>query len=156
MYKYLKTEVQNNYVIFQEYIHHSYEWRCVRIGDSFFAHKKIKEGDKASGSLLKQYDNPPLELLSFVKEITDKYHFLSQAIDIFVGPEGEYLINEMQCIFGQSDPYQMLVDGEPGRYIWKEERWVFEPGDFNQVESFLLRVDHIISLLTNQSKSVAA
>ena len=35
---------QKGFVIFQEYIPHNYEWRVVRIGESYFAHKKI--GDK--------------------------------------------------------------------------------------------------------------
>ena len=84
----------------------------VRIGDSFFAHKKLKILEKSSGSLLKNYDSPPLKLLDFVKAITDKHGFYSQAVDIFESERG-YLVNEMQCIFGQSDPYQMMVDGRP-------------------------------------------
>jgi hypothetical protein len=38
----------------------------------------------------------------------------------------------------------MLVDGKPGRYIWINNTWVFEEGDFNQNESYNLRVEHII------------
>lgn len=47
----------------------------------------------------------------------DKFNFTSQAIDVFETGD-QLLINEMQCIFGQSDPYQMLIDGEPGRYTF--------------------------------------
>lgn len=147
-YKNARNDVQKDFVIFQEFIPHDYEWRCVRIGDSFFAHKKLMAGEKASGSLLKGYDNPPLELMDFVKEITDAYGFYSQAVDIFEGDKGDFLINEMQCIFGQSDPYQMKVDGVVGRYIHQNDQWVFEAGDFNGLESYLLRIDHFIELLT--------
>lgn len=150
------TEVQKDFVILQEYIPHAYEWRCVRIGDSFFAHKKIKQGEKASGSLIKGYEKPPFELLDFVKEVTDKRKFLSQSVDIFVSPEGRYLVNEMQCIFGQSDPYQMLIDGKPGRYRLLDGHWVFEPGDFNRYESYLLRLEHFIEILTNKKEEVPA
>jgi glutathione synthase/RimK-type ligase-like ATP-grasp enzyme len=143
IYKTRASSVQKDFVILQQYIKHDYEWRVVRIGDSFFAHKKLLSGEKASGSLLKGYENPPTTLFDFVKEITDKYNFYSQAIDIFES-NGVFLVNEMQCIFGQSDPYQMLVDGIPGRYTYKENRWQFEAGDFNRNESFNLRLDHII------------
>lgn len=146
-YKNARNDVQKDFVIFQAFIPHEYEWRCVRIGDSFFAHKKLIAGEKASGSLLKGYDNPPLDLLDFVKKITDVSGFYSQAVDIFVGESGQYLINEMQCIFGQSDPYQMKVDGVVGRYVYQNEQWVFEAGYFNGLESYLLRIDHFIDLL---------
>jgi hypothetical protein len=146
-YRLLKSEVQREFVLFQEYIPHTYEWRCVRIGASFFAHKKLKHNDKASGSLLKSYDTPPADLFDFVKEITDRSGFLSQAVDIFVAEDGSYLVNEMQCIFGQSDPYQMLIDGQPGRYYYENGQWVFQPGDFNRYECFLLRLETFIDIL---------
>ena len=152
-YKFQRAEIQREYIIFQEFIPHSYEWRCVRIGDSFFAHKKMVKGEKASGSLIKGYENPPFRLLDFVKEVTDKRGFLSQSVDVFETADGRYLVNEMQCTFGQSDPYQMLVDGVPGRYRYLNDEWVFEAGDFNRYQSFLLRLEHFIDLL-NSSKQV--
>ncbi|MCC6463360.1 MAG: hypothetical protein IT260_23015 [Saprospiraceae bacterium] len=155
-YKYLRSEIQKDFVILQEHVPHTFEWRCVRIGDSFFAHKKLVKGDKASGSLLKGYENPPMQLLDFVKEATDKRHFLSQSVDIFETPDGRYLVNEMQCIFGQSDPYQMLVDGVPGRYIQVNGQWQFEAGDFNRYESFLLRLEHFIQILHEHQPAIHA
>lgn len=146
-YKNARNDVQKDFVIFQEFIPHDYEWRCVRIGDSFFAHKKLMSGEKASGSLLKGYDNPPLALMDFLKEVTDAYGFYSQAVDMFEIGEGQYLINEMQCIFGQSDPYQMKVNDVVGRYVFQQGEWVFEAGDFNGLESYLLRIDHFVELL---------
>ncbi|GJM31918.1 MAG: hypothetical protein DHS20C18_09190 [Saprospiraceae bacterium] len=146
-YQHQNTEKQTEYVILQEFIAHTFEWRCVRIGDSFFAHKKMVMGEKASGSLIKGYENPPLELLDFVKEVTDLKHFRSQSVDIFTTQDGRYLVNEMQCTFGQSDPYQMLIDGTAGRYIIKDGEWLFEAGDFNRYECFLLRLDYFLETL---------
>ena len=40
-YKALSVENQRGFVIFQNFVKHDYEWRCVRIGDSYFAHKKM-------------------------------------------------------------------------------------------------------------------
>lgn len=146
IYRLRSESIQKGFVIFQEYIPHQFEWRVVRIGDYFFAHKKMVKGEKASGSLIKEYDNPPVSLFDFVKLITDKHGFYSQAVDLFETPNG-YLVNEMQCIFGQSDPYQMLVDGTPGRYRFISNEWVFESGDFNQLESYKLRIEHLIETL---------
>ena len=108
VYKARALDVQKDFVLFQEHIPHTFEWRVVRLGNSFFAHKKMMQGEMTSGSLLKDYGNPPLELLDFVRELTDKHHFFSQAVDIFESPSG-FLVNEMQCIFGQSDTFQMMV-----------------------------------------------
>lgn len=151
IYKALMSDRQVGFIILQEFIPHGFEWRVVRIGDSFFAHKKLKSGDKASGSLLKGYENPPLDLLDFVRKITDAHGFFSQAVDIFESNKG-YLVNEMQCIFGQSDSFQMLVDGKTGRYFWDGKRWVFEEGDFNRNESFNLRVQYAMEMVNTKNK----
>lgn len=139
-------DIQYHYVILQEFVPHEYEWRCVRIGDSFFAHKKIAKNNKSSGTLLKGYDPVPESLLNFIKCITDKTDISSVAIDIFER-DNNYLVNEIQCFFGQSDPYQMLVDGKPGRYIFRDDKWIFEEGDFASNACYDLRLKHALSLL---------
>jgi len=144
-YKTTGEDKQKGFLILQEYIKHDYEWRVVRMGDSFFAHKKVKEGDKASGTLVKEYGPPPADLLTFVEKITSRFGFYSQAIDLFES-EGRYLINEMQCIFGQSDPYQMLIENKRGRYIFDNNQWIFEEGDFNTNESYDLRLEAALKL----------
>ncbi|HPR13494.1 MAG TPA: hypothetical protein PLV06_13985 [Bacteroidales bacterium] len=146
-YSAIRDEVQKGYVLFQEYVPHEYEWRAVRIGDSFFAHKKMRTGDKASGSLKKGYGAPPRELLDFVRTVTDRFGFRSMSADLFEPEPGRYLINEMQCIFGQSDPHQMIIEGRPGRYRFRDDEWVFEEGDFASNQCFDLRVDHVIDML---------
>ena len=149
-YKTVKDDTQKGFIIFQEYIPHDFEWRIVAIGDSYFAHKKLKIDDKASGTTLKNYDNPPLYLFDFAKNLMEKYKFTSQAIDVFEQEDGILLINELQCMFGQSDPYQMLIDGKPGRYRFSNGEWLFEEGDFAKNECFDLRVEHVLSLLNKQ------
>jgi hypothetical protein len=145
-YKTVKSDKQKGFVIFQEYVPHDFEWRIVAIGDSYFAHKKLKIGEKTSGSLLKKYDTPPIELLDFARKIMKRFGFLSQAIDVYEDKNGRFLVNEMQCIFGQSDPHQMLVNGKPGRYVYQNGQWIFEPGDFNTNESYDLRLQTAIEL----------
>ena len=143
-------EKQKDYVIFQEYVPHKYEWRVVCIDDSYFAHKKLVVGGKASGSLLKDYSNPPLSLLDFARNIMETYGLMSQALDIFETENCGYLVNEMQCIFGQSDQYQMLIDGKPGRYRYIDGQWLFEEGMYNDNMNYELRIKHVIKILSEK------
>ena len=148
--KYRNTQIdpQRWHVIFQEYLKTDFEWRCVRIGDSFFAHKKLSQRyELKSGTSKVSWDAPPVKLLDFIKEITDKMGFLSQAVDIFEDNNGNYLVNELQCFFGSKNPHQMIINEKPGRYINKNEDWVFEEGHFNTNNSFDLRLEHVIVLL---------
>lgn len=138
------------YAILQEYIPHQYEWRTVRIGESYFAHKKLVEGNKASGSLKKDYGNPPLRLLDFVKQTCEKLEITSASLDIFETSDG-FLVNEIQTYFGQSDKYQMQVDGVAGRYRSVDGKWVFEAGDYASNQCYDLRLEHILSLLKEKA-----
>jgi len=147
-YQQISKDVQNDNILIQEFVSHEFEWRVVRIGNSFFAHKKIISGDKTSGSKLKGYGAPPTDLLDFVKKVTDKRGFYSQAVDVFENSDGGYLVNEMQTYFGQSDPYQMLIDGKPGRYREIDGKWVFEEGDFASNECYDLRLQHAMQLFS--------
>ena len=148
-YKVSAQTSQKGFVILQEFVPHDFEWRCVRIGESFFAHKKIVKNNMSSGTLLKGYETVPMALLDFVRQITDQTNLLSVAIDLFETGKNTYLINEVQCFFGQSDPYQMLVDGKPGRYVFQDNQWLFEEGMFNTNQSYDLRLAHALSLLKN-------
>lgn len=140
-------DAQRGFVIFQEYIPHDYEWRSVKINDSFFAHKKVKHGDKASGSKGIDYVNPPMKILDFTKKVCEANGFKSMAIDIFEDKNGDYLVNEMQTIFGHVQEYILTVDGKPGRYVFVDGNWEFESGDFNQNESYNLRLKGILEEL---------
>lgn len=139
------ADTQKGFVIFQEYIEHDFEWRIVRIGESYFAYKKYKVGDKASGAKNLGYVNPPLDLLSWIKEISEKHNINTAAFDVFVNAE-EYLINEIQTIFGHVWDHILEVDGKPGRYLYQEREWVFEPGMFNTNESYDLRLETALKL----------
>ena len=143
-----KLDPQKWHVIFQEFIKCDFEWRAVKIGDSYFAHKKLKnKGDKFSGTSNVGWDNPSDELLNFVKYVCNKRNFLSQAVDIFEPQKGKFYVNELQCFFGSKNPHQMIIDGKPGRYILKDENWIFEEGNFNINNSYNLRLENIIDIL---------
>ncbi|MHA1380876.1 MAG: ATP-grasp domain-containing protein [Candidatus Helarchaeota archaeon] len=139
---------QRWFIILQEYIPADFEWRTVRIGNSFFAHKKLRnKGEMFSGTSKVGWDRPSPELLDFVKYITDKGNFLSQAIDIFETKDGNYYVNEIQCYFGSKNPYQMVLNGKPGRYRLIDDKWTFEEGNFNTNNSYDLRLENIIDII---------
>jgi len=144
-YKAIFNEPQK-FLILQEYVPHEYEWRVVMIGGSFFAHKKLVSGKMASGSLEKDYSDPPLELLEYVRDLCRDNGLTSTSIDLFESTSG-FLVNEIQTYFGQSDPFQMKVGGVPGRYRYLEGQWVFEPGDWASNQCYDLRLEHALSLL---------
>jgi len=144
-YRKIRRGRQANCIIFQEYILHDFEWRIVKIGESYFGHKKLKVGEKASGTKAKLYDVPPVKLLDFVDSICKKCKFNMVAVDIFENPNGNYFINEIQTKWGQKYDYLMLVDGKTGRFVkQKDGNWLFEEGDFNQNKSFNLRLEWIL------------
>jgi hypothetical protein len=117
----------------------------VVIGDSYFAHKKMVSGIMASGSLSKNYDEPPEAVLNFLRSLCVEHHLDSTSVDFFETTNG-FLINEIQTYFGQSDPYQMMVNGVPGRYRFIQGSWVFEPGDWASNQCYNLRLQHIESI----------
>lgn len=143
---------EKDFVILQEYIPHDYEWRMVKIGDAYFGHQKIKQGDMASGTKGINYVSPPEKLLDFTKELCDKHHFQFMAIDLFEDGKGGFLVNELQTIFGHVQDYILAVDGRPGRYRYVNNQWAFEAGDFNSNESFDLRLEVAVELFKKSKK----
>lgn len=148
-YRDLYQDSQFGYVVFQEYIPHNYEWRVAKIGASYFAYKKFKEGEKASGAKSLGYENPPLELLDFVKTTAEKSKIYSAAFDIFPF-NNQYLVNEIQTIFGHVRDHILEVNGHPGRYFNKNGKWIFEEGNFNTNESYDLRLKTALELYKKQ------
>lgn len=146
-YRQIYHDPQRNFVIFQEFIPHDFEWRAVRIGESYFAHKKVKMGDKCSGSKGIDYVTPPVDLLNFIKELCERFNFNSMAVDLFEDGKGGYLINELQTIFGHVQQYILSIDGKPGRYIFQNQNWKFEEGFFNTNLSYDLRLNHVLKIL---------
>jgi len=131
---------QRGYVILQEFIEHDFEWRVARIGESYFAYKKMRVNEKASGAKNIVFENPPLDILEFVRKISDENDIRCAAFDIFVSKRGN-LINEVQTLFGHIKDHILEVDGVPGRYVYNENDWVFEPGcHFNINESYNYRL----------------
>lgn len=140
---------QKDYFLVQEFVKDvKWEWRIIKIGDSYFGHQKLLKGNFASGSGLVGWVAPPTELLFMVKDLCEKGGFPCMDVDIFETKQGEYFINELQCSFGSYLNYQMSIEGKHGRYIFKEGNFVFEEGDYNVLNSNLLKIEHFIKQLS--------
>lgn len=144
-YKERNQDVQKKTVLLQQYISHEFEWRCVKIGKSYFAYKKLKIAGQASGSKVFEYGQPPEVLLDFTRDLCERFNFTFMAIDVFYTENG-ILVNELQTIFGHKNPYICKIDETPGRFVNQNNRWVFEPGDFNTNESYDLRLNTALEL----------
>jgi len=148
-YKERDEDIQKYVVLLQQYVPHDYEWRCVRIGESYFAYKKLRIGAKASGSKRFEYGAPPFKLLDFTKSLCERFNFNFMTIDLFY-VDGTILVNELQTIFGHKNSFICKVDGKSGRYLYINNKWDFEEGDFNTNESYDLRLETAIKLYMNQ------
>lgn len=139
--------LQKHFLLLQEFVEIKWEWRIVKIGESYFGHQKLLEGDFASGAGKKGWVKPPKELLFMIKDIAEKNDFYSVSIDVFETKDNKFVINEIQSIIGQKTEHLMIIDNKPGRYIFNEGKFIFEEGSFNQYRSYLLRVKHFIEIL---------
>jgi hypothetical protein len=137
-------------VLLQEYLENAREWRCVRIGDSYFAFEKLKVNQFHSGSHQFSYGRPPDELLTFARHVSDCGAFKSMDMDLFITSDGTVLVNELQPLFGQAGSREIsMVDGVSGRFEWSanHKQWVFEPGKYCQNFMCNLRVKYVLSVL---------
>ena len=150
IYKKNYLETQKGFVIFQDFVKHDYEWRVVKIGDSFFGHKKVKTHDKASGTKGIIYDLPPDDLLDFVDHLCSKFNFNCMAVDLFEKPFGGYYVNELQCIFGHVQDHICESNNNPGRIIKRNGQWIFEEGIFNENLSYDLRLLNLVNILKSK------
>lgn len=142
---------QKHYAIIQDFIPIKWEWRIIKIGDSYFGHQKLLKGLFASGSDLIGWVKPPKELLYLVMRVCDIGKFDSMAMDVFESIEGEYYINELQSLFGSFLPFQMRIDNIPGRYVYIDGEFVFEKGEYNILNSNVLRVKDFMGKLKNNN-----
>jgi len=139
--------MQRHYLIVQDYKNIKWEWRIIKIDNSYFGHRKLLSGGFASGSDRVGWVAPPEDILRLAKEVCETGKFYSMALDIFETCDDEYLINEMQSLFGSYNKSQMYINGIPGRYVYRDGSFHFERGYFNQCGSCLLRVKHFLKIL---------
>lgn len=143
-----KQTRQWRHVLFQEYLPNAKEWRVHRQGDSFFGFGKMKKGDFHSGSGGTHWVAPPTAAVDLAWSITERGGFKSMAVDIFETEDGRFLVNELQCVYGQHCAVQLVKDDVSGRSLRREDgRWEFEAGEFSINHGCNLRVEAALKLL---------
>jgi glutathione synthase/RimK-type ligase-like ATP-grasp enzyme len=141
---------QLHYMICQEYLNIKWEWRVIRLHDSYFGHKKlIGKNNMASGSMLVGWEAPPVKLLEMVKRFSEEANFTTVALDIFETQEGEFFVNEIQPIIGAIAPSQMYLDDKPGRFLFSNGAFVFDEGEYCKNQCWDLRLEAFIEQINS-------
>ncbi|MGM0649615.1 MAG: ATP-grasp domain-containing protein [Bacteroidota bacterium] len=139
--------IQKHYIIVQPFVPIKWEWRIIKIGNTYSGHQRLLKNHFASGSGNTGWDTPPEKLLNLVREVCEAGNFRSMSVDVFETLDGSYKINELQTVFGSYNTHQMKVDGVPGRFVYHDGKFNFEAGDFHQYASNKLRVLDFLNML---------
>ncbi len=139
---------QSHYMICQQYLDIKWEWRIVKLHDSYFGHKKlIGDNNMASGSMLVGWEDPPKQLLELTRKFATAAEFSTVALDIFEDQSGQFYVNEIQPIIGAIAPSQMYINDVPGRYRYINNEFVFEQGEYCKNQCWDLRIEAFLSQL---------
>jgi len=147
-----RQERQRGLLLVQTYLEGVSEWRMVRIGDSFFGHRKgTSTKGLHSGAKYCDWLDPGKARLDLLYGVTEKGGFRSMDVDIFETKDGKLLVNELQTVFGCSvATTQMKVNGTPGRYLYRDGQWCFEAGEYCQNHVCNLRVQWLLDQLSKR------
>jgi glutathione synthase/RimK-type ligase-like ATP-grasp enzyme len=146
-------DIDFGYVLFQHFIEGAREHRIIKIGESWIGHEKAlnQTSEFMSGSGINFWTRPTNEVLDFCRKIAEKHNFTTMCFDIFEDKQGGFYVNELQTWFGSYNPSQMYIDGIPGRFVYKDNKYLFEEGLFNHNQSLILR---LVDMLNNKGIGV--
>lgn len=139
---------QHNYLLFQEYIPAQWEWRILKIGESYFGQQKLPRKGFHSGSRRSAWVDPPRELLEITRKISELSGIRSLNVDILEHTDGSYYVNEIQTWWGVRTPYQMKIEDKPARYLHTGNgEYTLQFGDFHRNRGCNLRVSDFLAQL---------
>lgn len=141
---------QWRHILFQEYLPGIREWRMIRIGESYLGHEKGKADQFHSGSGVVGWFAPPRQALELLHALTEAGGFRSMAMDVFETPDGRFLVNELQTVFGARDTAQMYINGVPGRYRRLNGKFFFEEGRFCVNACCNLRIEDLMKMMSER------
>ena len=141
-------ERERGSILLQEHVPHDYEWRVVRVGESFMCRRKVRAGEYASGSGKIGWAEPLPGMLDFAREVTDIGGFRSMSVDLFENTTGRgespFLVNELQALIGAIKKPD-APDERAGRWLREPGGgWRFEPGFFYDNACANLRVEMLL------------
>lgn len=124
---------QKNYVLLQEFIpSDGFDLRIIIIGNNYFGYyRQIPQGDfRASGSGIVSRQEIPTEALHFARSIQNIYPstpYLS--VDLIKNDlDDQYYVIEVSLFNKIETSEQLIINGEPGRYVFEHDEFIFEPG----------------------------
>lgn len=124
---------QKNYVLFQEFIpSDGYDLRIIIIGNNYFGYyRDIPKGDfRASGSGIVSRHEIPNEALHFARLIQEKLpptHYLS--VDLIKNSsDNHFYVIEVSLFNKIETSEQLIFNDTPGRFIFENDEFVFQPG----------------------------
>ena len=123
----------------------------VRIGDSFFGHKKeAATSEMHSGSKMVSWGDPGHDLLELTRKVTEAGDFSSMNVDVFETQDGDLFVNECQTVFGCSvATVQMKIDEKEARYLYEDGHWQLEFGGILSNHMCNHRIECLLSILRN-------
>jgi glutathione synthase/RimK-type ligase-like ATP-grasp enzyme len=124
---------QKDYVLFQEYIRdYQHDLRVIIIGSNYFGYyREVPKGDfRASGAGILKKEDIPNDALYFAKSVKEKLpdtHYLS--VDMLKDRrDDQYYVIEVSLFNRVSSSDRLVVNGIPGKYVFKENQFKFFPG----------------------------
>jgi glutathione synthase/RimK-type ligase-like ATP-grasp enzyme len=123
---------QKNYVLFQELVpNEGYDLRITIIGNNYFGYfREVPKGDfRASGSGLIVKQNVPFDALYFARSIKEKLPYATYlSVDMLRNKlDGQLYVIETSIFNRIRTSQQMAIDGIPGKYIFENDKFIFQP-----------------------------
>jgi glutathione synthase/RimK-type ligase-like ATP-grasp enzyme len=137
---YWRYAVQKDYVYLQQFIKGcDADLRVIAAGDSYFGfYRRTPVGDfRASGAELMEKKALPEDALKLAREVQLKLETPYIAIDMLKGGSGGYRIIEASLFTSVWTAEQLKVGGVPGRYRYRDGKFVFEEGKYWMQELML-------------------
>lgn len=125
---------QKDYVYFQEYVPDaSYDLRVIVVGNMYtgFFRMKPKNDFRASGAGLEEKKMIPKEALLLAKEVKDKFNVTMLAVDMIKSEsQGEYKVIEASVFTRIYSAEELIINGVPGYYEYRNGNFTFKPGKY--------------------------
>jgi glutathione synthase/RimK-type ligase-like ATP-grasp enzyme len=116
------------YLTVQPFIADAREHRVIRLGETYFAHGKVRApgGWRYSGSGSRDWELPGVHVLDAGAEVMDRLGMTCGAVDILEQPDGRWAVLEAQAWYEGFRAAQMDVDGVPTIAKRTASGWSFE------------------------------
>lgn len=116
------------YLTVQPFVADAREHRVIRLGETYFAHGKVRApgGWRYSGSGSRDWELPGVHVLDAGADVMDRLGMSCGAVDILEQPDGRWAVLEAQVWYEGFRAAQMDADGVPAIARRTATGWHFE------------------------------